>query len=82
VGPGRTATAAARSTGDRAQGQEQRLVSLAIGPWRHSGANHYGYDLGALIFTGDTAREWRVKWVKPFFDHWLKGGPDPKTPPC
>ena len=23
------------------------MVSLVIGPWRHSGANHYGYDLGA-----------------------------------
>lgn len=57
------------------------LVSLHIGPWRHSGANHYGFDLGALTFTGDTAREWRVKHVKPFFDHWLKGGPDPKTAP-
>jgi putative CocE/NonD family hydrolase len=57
------------------------MVSLHIGPWRHSGANHYGYDLGALSFTGDTAREWRVQYVKPFFDHWLKGGPDPKTPP-
>ena len=56
-------------------------VFLHIGPWRHSGANHYGYDLGALTFTGDTAREWRVKYVKPFFDHYLKGGPDPKTPP-
>ncbi|MDH5274998.1 MAG: CocE/NonD family hydrolase [Gammaproteobacteria bacterium] len=57
------------------------LVSLVIGPWRHSGANHYGFDLGALTFTGDTAREWRVEYLKPFFDHWLKGGPDPKTPP-
>jgi uncharacterized protein len=57
------------------------MVALHIGPWRHSGANHYGYDLGSLTFTGDTAREWRVKYVKPFFDHWLKGGPDPKTPP-
>ena len=57
------------------------MVSLHIGPWRHSGANHYGYDLGALTFTGDTAREWRVQYVKPFFDHYLKGGPDPKTPP-
>jgi putative CocE/NonD family hydrolase len=56
-------------------------VSLVIGPWRHSGFNHYGYDLGALTFTGDTAREWRVKYAKPFFDHWLKGGPDPQTPP-
>jgi len=56
-------------------------VFLHIGPWRHSGANHYGYELGALTFTGDTAREWRVRFVKPFFDHYLKGGPDPKTPP-
>lgn len=56
-------------------------VSLVIGPWRHSGFNHTGFDLGALTFTGDTAREWRVKYAKPFFDHWLNGGPDPKTPP-
>jgi putative CocE/NonD family hydrolase len=57
------------------------MVFLHIGPWRHSGANHYGFELGALTFTGDTAREWRVHHVKPFFDHYLKGGPDPKTPP-
>jgi len=56
-------------------------VSLVIGPWRHSGVNHYGYDLGALTFTGDTANEFRVKYLKPFFDHWLKGAPDPHTPP-
>jgi uncharacterized protein len=56
------------------------LLHLAIGPWRHSGANHYGWDLGALNFAGDTALEWRVKWVKPFFDHYLKGTPDPQTP--
>jgi putative CocE/NonD family hydrolase len=57
------------------------MVTLVIGPWRHSGANHGGWGLGALDFTGDTAREWRVKWMKPFFDHHLKDGPDPKTPP-
>jgi len=56
------------------------LLHLAIGPWRHSGANHYGYDLGDIMFTGDTAAEWRVKWVKPFFDHYLRGAPDPNTP--
>jgi len=56
-------------------------VFLHIGPWRHSGANHYGFDLGSLTFTGDTALEWRMQYVKPFFDHYLKGGPDPKTPP-
>ena len=57
------------------------MVSLVIGPWRHSGVNHYGYKLGALTFTGDTAREFRVKYMKPFFDHYLKGAPDPHTPP-
>ena len=57
------------------------LVSLVIGPWRHSGANHGGWSLGALDFAGDTAKEWRVKWMKPFFDHYLKDAPDPRTPP-
>ena len=53
------------------------LLHLVIGPWRHSGANHYGYELGDLTFTGDTAREWRTKWMKPFLDHYLKGAPGP-----
>jgi len=56
------------------------LVSLVIGPWRHSGVNHYGYGLGALTFTGDTAHEFRVQYLKPFFDHYLKDAPDPHTP--
>jgi len=68
-----------RALKDRYEGTE--LLHLVIGPWRHSGANHYGYELGALNFTGDTAREWRTKWMKPFLDHYLKGTPDPKTPP-
>ncbi len=51
------------------------MVTLVIGPWRHSGANHSGYGLGDLDFTGDTAREWRTNYLKPFFDHWLKGTP-------
>jgi putative CocE/NonD family hydrolase len=57
------------------------LVTLVIGPWRHSGANHTAYDLGALNLAGDTAREWRLQYLKPFLDHWLKGAPDPHTPP-
>ena len=56
------------------------LLHLVIGPWRHSGANHYGYELGDLTFTGDTAREWRTQYMKPFLDHYLKGTPDPHTP--
>ena len=56
-------------------------VFLVIGPWRHSGVNHYGYDLGPLTFTGDTAEEFRATYLKPFFDHYLKNAPDPHTPP-
>jgi putative CocE/NonD family hydrolase len=56
------------------------LLTLVIGPWRHSGVNHYGYGLGALTFTGDTAAEFRNEYLKPFFDHYLKGTPDPHTP--
>jgi uncharacterized protein len=56
------------------------LLTLVIGPWRHSGVNHYGYSLGALTFTGDTSDEFRVKYLKPFFDHYLKGAADPHTP--
>ena len=63
------------------QGRGQRHGDLVIGPWRHSGANHYGYELGALTFTGDTALQWRTQYMKPFFDHYLKGAPDPHTPP-
>ncbi len=56
------------------------LVTLVIGPWRHSGVNHYGYNLGQLTFPGDTAGEFRARYLKPFFDHHLKGAPDPHTP--
>ncbi|MEI6440430.1 MAG: CocE/NonD family hydrolase [Alphaproteobacteria bacterium] len=56
-------------------------VFLVIGPWRHSGVNHYGIGLGPLAFTGDTAQEFRVRYMKPFFDYYLKDAPDPHTPP-
>lgn len=56
------------------------MMSFVIGPWCHSGVNHYGYDLGSLTFTGDTAGEFRTNYMKPFFDHYLKGAADPHTP--
>ena len=56
------------------------LLHLVIGPWRHSGANHYGYELGDVTFAGDTAAEWRTKYLKPWLDHYLKGAPDPHIP--
>jgi uncharacterized protein len=73
------APAVYRALKDKYEGTD--LLHLVIGPWRHSGANHYGYELGALTFNGDTALQWRQEWLKPFLDHHLKGTPDPRTPP-
>ena len=73
------APAVYRALKDRYEGTER--LHLVIGPWRHSGANHYGYELGALTFNGDTALQWRTGWLKPFLDHYLKGTADPHTPP-
>lgn len=47
-------------------------IMLGIGPWRHSGANYEGSSLGALKFEGDTALQFRLNWIKPFFDCRLK----------
>ena len=55
-------------------------LSLVIGPWRHSGVNYIGAELGPYKMPGDTALEFRTRYMKPFLDHYLKGGPDPKTP--
>jgi putative CocE/NonD family hydrolase len=73
------APAVYRALKDKYEGTD--LLHLVIGPWRHSGANHYGYELGALTFNGDTALQWRAGWLKPFLDHYLKGTADPHTPP-
>ncbi len=56
-------------------------LSLVIGPWRHSGVNYIGAELGPYKLPGDTALEFRTRYMKPFLDHYLKGAPDPKTPP-
>lgn len=73
------APAVYRALKDKYEGTD--LLHLVIGPWRHSGANHYGYELGDLTFNGDTALQWRTQELKPFLDHYLKGTPDPRTPP-
>ena len=58
--------------------QPDAPITLGIGPWRHSGANYIGTSLGALTFEGDTALQFRLNWIKPFFDCRLKT----KAPPC
>jgi uncharacterized protein len=72
------APAVYRALKDRYEGTD--MLHLVIGPWRHSGANHYGYELGDLTFAGDTARQWRAQYMKPWLDHYLKGAPDPHIP--
>ena len=58
------------------------MVSLVIGPWKHSGVNYDGSTLGKLNFAGDTALEFRTRWMKPFLDCHLKSDPPPcNTPP-
>ena len=61
VGPGRQLRRSRGLQGAQGQYEGSGLLHLAIGPWRHSGANHYGYELGDVIFTGDTAQEWRTE---------------------
>ncbi|MBG6116364.1 CocE/NonD family hydrolase [Sphingobium sp. AEW010] len=48
------------------------MLSLVIGPWRHSGVNYDGSSLGALNFDGDTGLQFRRDYMKPFLDRYLK----------
>jgi putative CocE/NonD family hydrolase len=63
------------------QDKRNDMVSLVIGPWRHSGVNYDGSKLGALDFAGDTGLQFRRDYMKPFLDKYLKDSPAPfKTP--
>ena len=57
------------------QDKKNDMVSLVIGPWRHSGVNYEGRSLGDLQFEGDTGRQFRFGTMKPFLDHYLKDNP-------
>ncbi|WCL54167.1 CocE/NonD family hydrolase [Gimibacter soli] len=64
------------------QDKKNDMVSLVIGPWRHSGVNYEARSLAALDFKGDTGLEFRRDYMKPFLDRYLKdGAPKVKTPP-
>ena len=60
--------------------QPDAPITLGIGPWRHSGANYEGSSLGPLKFEGDTALQFRLGWIKPFFDCRLKTSAPACTP--
>ncbi|MFM5894922.1 MAG: CocE/NonD family hydrolase [Novosphingobium sp.] len=57
--------------------QPDAPITLGIGPWRHSGTNYVGMALGPLHFEGDTALQFRMNWIKPFFECRLKTNPAP-----
>ena len=62
--------------------KDNRMNSLVVGPWRHSGVNYEGSSLGALKFNGDTARQFRREVMLPFFNQYLQdGAPSFDTPP-
>ena len=64
------------------QDKTNKMNSLVVGPWRHSGVNYDGSSLGVLKFTGDTAQQFRREVMLPFFNQYLKdGAPAFDTPP-
>ena len=64
------------------QDKKNDMVSLVVGPWRHSGVNYEARELGQLKLKGDTGLEFRRDYMKPFLDRYLKeGAPATPTPP-
>ncbi|MDE8652589.1 CocE/NonD family hydrolase [Novosphingobium album (ex Liu et al. 2023)] len=58
------------------------MVSLVIGPWRHSQVNYEARALGPLQWEGDTGLQFRTRYMKPFLDCHLKTDPPAcQTPP-
>jgi putative CocE/NonD family hydrolase len=53
---------------------------LVLGPWKHSQINGVGYETGPLKWEGDTAKQYNRDMVLPFFEHYLRDGPDHKLP--
>ncbi|HYZ48330.1 MAG TPA: CocE/NonD family hydrolase, partial [Sphingomonas sp.] len=64
------------------QDKNNDMVSLVIGPWRHSGVNYEARELGSVKVEGDTGLQFRRDYMKPFLDRYLKdGAPQTPTPP-
>ena len=57
-------------------------ITLAIGPWRHSQVNYEARELGPLKWEGDTAAQFRARYMKPFLDCHLKTGARPCETPA
>ncbi len=58
-----------------------RWNRLVVGPWNHGGwARGNGDALGRIRFGAPTARFYREEVQRPWFAHYLHGGPDPALP--
>ncbi|HVW70730.1 MAG TPA: CocE/NonD family hydrolase [Steroidobacteraceae bacterium] len=53
---------------------------LLLGPWYHSQANHFGWNIGVFRWPGDTARQFRRDKVMAFFNQYLQDGPPANLP--
>ena len=55
--------------------------SLVMGPWSHGGWHRTkGDELGAVNFGVPTSARFLAEIERPFFEHHLKGGPEPNIP--
>jgi putative CocE/NonD family hydrolase len=55
--------------------------AIVVGPWVHGGwARYQGHSLGSVDFESDTSRFFNREILFPFFEQYLKGGPDAKLP--
>lgn len=55
--------------------------TLVMGPWHHGGWNSTrGDSLGAIAWGSETSLFYTDSIEGPFFDHWLRGAPDPRLP--
>ena len=66
----------------RANDSAKDHVYLSLGPWRHSGVNADGTELGPLKFPGDTALQFRREVMQPFLDEHLRDGAPPADTPA
>lgn len=56
-------------------------TNFVMGPWHHGGwSNDSGEQLGAIAFGSRTSDFFQDEVEFPFFQHLLKGGPDPELP--
>ncbi len=54
---------------------------LVMGPWYHSQINRDGNELGPLKWPGNTTQDFRRNVMIPWFNHYLRGTPEPKPLP-